>query len=209
MTTYSETEVKFYTPDLNAVAQQLDRLGAALTVPRVYERNVRYEDADKSLSGRGIVVRLRQDNRVWLTYKEPPSVRPAAHDVSHRFEAEVEVSDFDTMALILGRLGYHPHLIYEKYRTTYHMDAVEIVLDEMPFGHFIEIEGTPEDIDAVVQKLGLHGAPRILTNYIALFERVRQRLGLAFTDLTFANFAQIKVPGHLFTSAGNEDMILP
>ena len=38
---------------------------------RVFERNVRYENDDKSLTDNGIVVRLRQDHRVRLTYKEP------------------------------------------------------------------------------------------------------------------------------------------
>lgn len=33
---------------------------------------------------------------------------------------------------------------YEKYRETYHWGDVEVVLDETPFGDFVELEGENE-----------------------------------------------------------------
>ena len=57
----TETEVKFYIPDFSEIKNKLDTLGAKCTIPRVYERNVRYENADKTLTEQGVVVRLRQD----------------------------------------------------------------------------------------------------------------------------------------------------
>ena len=102
-----------------------------------------------------------------------------------RFEAEVEVSDYDAMALILERLGYHPFLIYEKYRTTYHHNDTEIVLDEMPYGNFVEVEGQPAAIEQTLTALGLSGEKRFNTNYIAMFDTIKARLGLSFHDLTF------------------------
>ncbi len=68
---YTETEIKLYVPHLEVVQIRLERIGARLTAERVYERNVRYENAAKTLTERGIVVRLRQDTRVRLTYKDP------------------------------------------------------------------------------------------------------------------------------------------
>src|SRR5688572_8777912 len=149
MTPNTETEIKLYVPHLELVQVRLERVGAKLTAPRVYERNVRYENAEKSLTPNGIVVRLRQDSRVRLTYKEGGSVQE--HVVS-RTEIEVEVSDFDAMEIILGKLGYHPHMVYEKYRTTYELDDAEIVLDEMPYGNFVEIEGDKEVIETVIKR---------------------------------------------------------
>ena len=32
-------------------------------------------------------------------------------------------------------------MLYEKYRTTYSLGDVLVTLDEMPYGHFSEIEG--------------------------------------------------------------------
>ncbi len=187
---YTETEVKLYVPDLSAVQARLEQLGAVLAAPRVYERNVRYEDAQTTLTGRGIVVRLRQDSRVRLTYKESGQ---AVNGILSRYEAEVEVSDFDTMQTILGKLGYTPHFIYEKYRTTYTLDGCEVVLDELPYGNFVEIEGDADTIPAAIQRLSLDHAPHLTASYTVLFERVKQRLGLACHDLTFENFKGVAV----------------
>lgn len=196
MSDYQETEVKLGVDDLKAVAERLEATGATLHKQRLFERNVRYENADKTLTQQDIVVRLREDDRIRLTYKEPSE--QTSDDAHTRFEAEVEVSDFDAMEVILGKLGYQPHLIYEKYRTTYELDGTEIVLDELPYGDFVEIEGTTDAIRAVIDKLNLTDAARYETNYIGLFERVKQALDLTFNDLTFANFEGVDVPPEAF-----------
>lgn len=194
-----ETEVKIHAPDLRAVTDALARIGAVRVKERVYERNVRYEDADETLTPAGIVVRLRQDTRVRLTVKAPPDAgTDLAGNVRTRFEAEVTVDDFDTMDVILQRLGYHPYVVYEKYRTTYTYGDVEIVLDEMPFGNFIEVEGPPDAIERALNALGLHDAPRILSSYMVLFDQLKAALGLHMHDLTFANFEGIDVPPRVF-----------
>jgi adenylate cyclase class 2 len=195
MDKYVENEVKIHVPDLDIVAARLVAAGAVLTAPRVFERNVRYENGDQTFSPQGIVLRLRQDARVRLTYKESGTVKDGALE---RFEAEVTVDDFDTMDLILRRLGFQPFVVYEKYRTTYHLGAAEIVLDEMPYGHFIEIEAETSVIDATLSALGLQDSPRILMSYLNLFARVKTALGLSCHDLTFANFDGITVPPEIF-----------
>jgi len=193
--THSETEVKLYTPDHTPLLQQMHALGARLVYPRVLERNLRYEDANNTLTPRGIVLRLRQDSRTRLTYKDGGSV----HDgVLTRSELEVEVSDFHLMHLILERLGFHTALIYEKYRTTYEYYGAEIVVDELPFGNFVEIEGHPQTIESIIKTLGLSGARRVTASYTALFEQLKQALGLNFRDLTFENFAGVHLPSELF-----------
>ena len=196
MANYREEEMKLFVADLGAVARQLEAAGAKLTGPRVYERNVRYDDDSHALTSLGIVVRLRQDTRVRLTYKEGGETSDT--DVLSRFEAEVQVSDFDGMDTILKKLGLQPYMIYEKYRTTYKLDDLEIVLDEMPYGNFVEIEGEAGKIDPLREQLGLRDAPNFHAGYVALFERIRRRLGLDFTDLTFDNFKGIKVTRQAF-----------
>lgn len=199
---YTETEVKLYVPDLGAIEKRLQAAGARIVAPRVFERNVRYDDADGALVASGQVLRLRQDTRVRLTYKgRGAALTSGAYT---RFEAEVEVSDFDAMQTILAKLGYTPHMVYEKYRTTYALAGAEVVLDEMPFGNFVEIEGEADMIETVVSRLGLTGARRYPRSYTALFDNVRHNLGLAFTDLTFANFAGIDVPARAFDTPEEE-----
>lgn len=190
MNAYNETEIKLYVTDLQSVQKRLEAAGAALKAARVYERNVRYDDAERSLTPKGIVVRLREDTRVRLTYKDEGK---ATDGIVSRFEAEVEVSDFEAMETILGKMGYSPYLIYEKYRTTYELEGAEIVLDEMPYGNFVEIEGQAEVIKKLVGTLELWSAEQFEGSYSTLFERVRQKLGLTFSDLTFENFKGVTV----------------
>ncbi|MCY3831451.1 MAG: class IV adenylate cyclase [Chloroflexi bacterium] len=185
-----EVEVKLHTPDLSKIRDALEAAGATLTKPRVFERNLRYDSADGSLKTAGVVLRLRQDEAAKLTYKADSSVESG---IVSRFEAEVEVSDFETMDVILRRLGYKVALIYEKYRTTYELDGAEIVLDELPYGNFTEIEGDAATIERVVERLGLGGCRRMPGSYVDIFADVKARLGLDVRDCTFEAFEDVEV----------------
>jgi adenylate cyclase, class 2 len=198
MSNLVETEVKIHISDRAAILARLDDAGAALAAARTYEHNVRYEDDGETLTPAGIVLRLRQDARARLTYKARLPEEDVRDGIKSRFEAEVTVDDFDTMDLILQRLGYHPFVIYEKYRTTYRLGEVEIVLDEMPFGDFVEIEGPVHAIEAALSTLGLAAEPRFPESYMELFDRVKAALGLNVHDLSFANFEGVTVPPNAF-----------
>jgi adenylate cyclase class 2 len=200
-----ETEIKVWCPDLAAVAAQLERAGAERGAPRVFERNNRYDSVDGLVGARGQVLRLRQDSRARLTFKEPGT---SVDGVVSRYEAEVEVSDFDTIDQILMRLGYVTTMVYEKYRTTWHLGSCEVVLDELPFGNFVEIEGSYSAIMGALETLNLADAPRIKMSYISAFKVIRDRLDLSFDDATFAHFSDMELPASVLKwllSAGRED----
>lgn len=202
-----EIEAKLWVEDLARVEAALVAAGGSERYGRVFERNVRYEDAQHSLTPNGIVLRLRQDSRVRLTYKGPmfSSIGgESPQGVQSRFEAEVTVDDFATMDLILNKLGFAPFMVYEKYRTTYTLGEVEIVLDEMPYGNFVEVEGPPDQIESVIKTLNLARCRRFQDSYARLFDYVRANLDLTFTDLTFENFAGISVPLEAFQPPGEE-----
>jgi adenylate cyclase class 2 len=205
MNTPYETEVKFYVPDLAIIQKRLEGGGAKCTAPRILERNVRYENETHSLSDKGIVLRLRQDSRVRLTYKEQGKYKSG--DISHRPEWEVEVSDFETMETILNKLGFSSYMVYEKYRTTYEWRDVEIVLDELPYGRFVEIEGEEETIREAIKTFGLDGYTAQALSYVNLFDRVKRMLDLNFYNLTFKNFEGIDVPARVFTEQTDEDNV--
>lgn len=190
-----EVEVKLHTPDLEAVKRALEAAGATLLKPRVFERNIRYDSADGSLTAAGIVLRLRQDESVKLTYKADASVE---RGIVSRFEAEVGVSDFETMDVILRRLGYTVALVYEKYRTTYAFAGAEIVLDEMPFGTFTEIEGDAATIERIIEALGLGARRRMAGSYVDIFWNVKARLELDARDCTFEVLAGMDADGMEF-----------
>ncbi|MEM9777349.1 MAG: class IV adenylate cyclase, partial [Chloroflexota bacterium] len=141
-----EIEAKFQYDDLSAVRERLIRLGAILKKERVYEKNTVYDDAQQSLKNSRRLIRLRQDEKIKLTFKgDPPADIQQAAEAKVREEIELELSDFGKMEQILGRLGYEPALVYEKYRETWQVGEVEAVLDEMPYGNFVELEGSEFD----------------------------------------------------------------
>lgn len=191
---FQEVELKLHTPDLGAVKRALEAAGATLRKPRVFERNLRYDSAEGSLRAAGIVLRLRQDEAVKFTYKADASME---RGIINRFEAEVEVSDFETMDVILRRLGYVVALVYEKRRTTYALDGAEIALDELPYGNFTEIEGDAATIERLVEALGLGAYWRMSRSYVDIFLAVKQKLGLDANDCTFEAFAGADV-GDMF-----------
>lgn len=183
-----EVEVKFFVADLAAVRQRLEALGATVVAPRVRERNVRFDTADEGLLAREALLRLRQDTRVRLTYKGL-AAQDAVSEAKVREEIELSVDDFDRMALILSRLGFAAVQTYEKYRETFAWRDVEVVLDEMPFGAFVEIEGASDaSLKSAARAIGLDWSRRVLANYLALMELARRAFELPFRDLTFANF---------------------
>lgn len=182
-----EVEVKFLVSSLQAVRARLVEAGADLVAPRIYERNVRYDTSDEQLLKRLELLRLRQDSRVRLTFKGP-AAEDEQSEAKVREEIEIEVSDYARMDLILRRLGFIPMQIYEKYRETYHWQGVEIVLDEMPFGEFVELEGAEVNLMLVAAALGLDWGRRVTNNYLEMMEMCRRAFDLPFSDLTFADF---------------------
>jgi adenylate cyclase class 2 len=97
------------------------------------------------------------------------------------------------LAGILERIGLEPVQVYEKYRETYEMENVEIVIDQMPFGDFVELEGEERDIRETAGKLGLDWRERILANYLSLMAKAKDFYQLTFDDLTFDNFTDLNV----------------
>jgi adenylate cyclase class 2 len=89
-----------------------------------------------------------------------------------KIEYETNVSDVDAAEHIIERLGYRLTAVYEKRRKYWRLGDVEVVLDELPFGLYMELEGTEDAIAKVARKLGLkdieyepRGYPRLTIKY--------------------------------------------
>ena len=186
-----ETEAKFYALDLEKMIHRLQHLEARLIQPRLLETNLRFDRPDASLRSRGQVLRLRYDTQARLTYKGAGENKGGVLD---RVEIEFVVEDGEKARQFLEALGYQKSAYYEKYRATYELDQAQIMLDELPYGNFVEIEGeTVEQIQAVSEKLGLAWNAAIASSYTALFDDLQSQLQLSFQDISFENFTGIKV----------------
>jgi len=219
-----ETEAKFYVRDLNRIKSRIEEMSGRLIQPRVLETNIRFDLPDASLRSEGRVLRLRRDTEARLTYK---SASTNEQGVLSRREIEFTVGEFEKAKQFLEALGYQKLVYYEKYRTTYALiptegftryppnmmewaepseGLVHIMLDELPYGKFVEIEGEAiETIRATAEQLHLNWETAVAASYHALFERGRAALKYAFQDLSFENFGNIQVaPSHLGVRAADE-----
>ena len=186
----SELEVKFYISRRNELEMKLNKFGQVIA-PRVLEVNLRFDTPDRSLTAMGKVLRLRRDTRSRVTYKGEGKLEGGAY---LRRELEFTVSDFDTTRMLFEALGFEIYTIYEKYRTTYRMNNVEVVVDELPTGDFLEIEGADsESIKRAAQLLGLNWEAGIMESYTVMFEHLKERIGLSFRDLSFENFKGLNI----------------
>jgi adenylate cyclase class 2 len=160
-----ETEKKFrlQPKQLTKITRRLEKLGAVLA-DETFEQN--YLHRGSLLDSRRAVLRLRKtDVRTLLTYKE--ALGSNGH-VKQKIEFETEVSDVEQTERIISALGYQLSLVYEKRRKTFYLGDVEIVLDELPFGLFMEIEGSHSAIIDAEKLLGtkklkpeIRGYPRL------------------------------------------------
>jgi len=179
-----ETEVKFFVRDLKRAELRLRELKAQLIQPRVHEVNLRFDSFNGDLRRDLKVLRLRKDTEAKFTFKGPSEAREDG--VLRRREIEFTVSDFDAANQFLEALGFIPVVFYEKFRTTYEIDGVHIMLDELPYGTFVAKEG--EDIRIlrrVADTLGLHWGTMVKAGYHALFERVAGKFDLDVSQLSF------------------------
>jgi adenylate cyclase class 2 len=191
-----EIEIKFYVRDLISPEEHIQALGANQVQARTHEYNLRFDTPGGDLAQGDQILRLRKDTVDRVTYKGPGF---SLDGVLHRREIELSVSDFDAAQALLEALGYQVSMVYEKYRTIYALGDVLVMLDEMPFGKFIEIEGPDGTrIREASHKLGLRWAARIAANYAVLFQAACQSLEIKTHNLTFADFDDIVVlPDHL------------
>lgn len=185
-----EIEIKFHLPNPETTRADILSLGAT-SMGRLFERNVCFENKEKTFKIRDILLRLRQDDKSRLTFKSPPDNRDDQFKVYN--ELEVEVSDFDTCFAILKRLGFVPEKTYEKWRETFALDQTKLLIDTTPVGTFLEIEGDKSKILTLARRLGFDWRNRILLNYLEIFDIINKQEHLGLTDMTFDSFHSVDV----------------
>jgi len=185
-----EREVKFYLSDLQDQKRILENAGAVLIKNRVSELNYRFDTSTNSLKEKHQVLRLRKDDQIRLTFKDQTDI---SKGIADRRELEIGIDNFDIARSMLEALGFSVFIIYEKYRTTYRLDQCEVVLDELPFGTFLEIEGTSiESIRAAADLLELDWKDRITFSYLELFYHLKTKKNLQIDHILFENFKDLK-----------------
>jgi adenylate cyclase, class 2 len=150
----------------------------------VFEANTLFDTVSGSLSGNGLLLRVREAGRQGiLTFKG------AATDgrYKERDEMEVEVSDPRRLIEMLTRLDFIPTFRYEKLRTEYRRprEGGSAMLDETPIGVYLELEGAPGWIDRSARRLGFTESDYSTASYGGLYAVHCRQRGLPVADMVW------------------------
>lgn len=206
---HRETEVKIPIADLADIRKKLRRAGFRAAARRAFEDNVLFDMPGRPLRAIRAVLRIRHYGQRWvLTYKGTPE---ADSRYKSRVEYESEITDPESIRLILRSLGLGPVFRYQKYRTHFveraeiHRVAAtrrkprkprfEISLDETPIGVFIELEGSRAAIDRAAKALGFSPTNYSTASYGALYLEQCRKLGIEPGEMVFP----VQPQGHRLT----------
>lgn len=167
-----EKKYRMTDADRERVSKRLPEVGAQF-VGEDFEENILFGGG--FLNFKSAALRLRKtEKKTILTYKQR---QPSESAVKRQIEHETEIEDGETMRVIFENLGYRPALVYEKRRQTWRLNETEVVLDELPFGLFMEIEGEDDSILEAEKLLGIENLPAVMETYPLLTEQYGERRG--------------------------------
>lgn len=163
----------------NEILKSLEEIGAEFA-GEDDEENTLF--ANDELFERHAIVRIRQtQDGAKLTYKQRIK---SASDAKQQIEFESGISNADDVRSIIEALGLKAAIVYEKRRRTYKLRQVEVVLDTLPFGLFMEIEGPVTGIAEAEMLLEIEDLEVVPETYPQLTTRFGTRSG----DLITARF---------------------
>lgn len=170
-----EYEVRFYyeTGDLINILENLKKEVGLKQQPRTYEKTIQYNHCDErynfysqEIDGRFRVRISSNDNETKCKLSWKRRLKNTTEtDVNKEEEKEVRINavDIDNFLFIVGNVMHFTTVeSYERYRTIFENDEVEISVDEYPFGICVEIENksitrNPENVvKEWVDRIGLN-----------------------------------------------------
>lgn len=159
-----EYEVRFYysSSEINSLLDKLSGLKELEKKPRTYEKTVQYNHSDsrydfysKEIDGR---FRLRlskniEESKCKLSWKRRlPNTTENLVNKEEEKEVRISYEDVDNFIFIIENVMHFKVVdSYERYRTIFTNEDVEISIDEYPFGIALEIENksstkNPEEV---------------------------------------------------------------
>jgi adenylate cyclase class 2 len=180
-----EIEVKFRVEDPEKIVEKLHGLGAK-KVDSGFESNIVFDKdgelPDSKLLDSRKLLRIRSyDGNADITFKKEVS----REKFNVREENIVIIDSFDKGKKLLEALGFKPWWRYEKKRQTWEYDGTGILVDEVPIGNFVEIEGPEDKIEEIAKKLGLDMKDSIKKSYLEVFSDYCKEQGIPFSDMVF------------------------
>lgn len=157
-----EYEVRYYYPksDLDNLNNKLENIKELTKVKRIYEKTIQYDHPNNNMSfyskeidGRFRIRISKNDDisKCMISWKRRLNTNS---DVNEEEEVELTLKyeEYDNLLFIINNVLKMEQIeSYERYRTIYFNEEIEISIDEYPFGIALEIENksnnkNPKDI---------------------------------------------------------------
>ena len=178
-----EIEVKVRIGKTADIESRLCALGAYPESSRTLEDDTLYDFPDRRLAKQGSILRLRdRADGGLITAKE--KIETDMH-AKVRKELETGVSSLADARGIVEALGLQPIWRYQKYRSSYRLGGLHALVDELPIGNFLELEGPKEEIDRWAGALGFTADEFIIESYRKLHDAWRVENKLPAGDMVF------------------------
>lgn len=180
-----EIEIKICLEDKEALQKKLLALSWK-AVSTVFHKTYLVSTPNEGLFKKGIYPRVRiEGDKTRFTIKVKPVEQKGVDDREMKFfqreEHEIWVENAEELVKMLAILGLTEVLIDEKYRQTWESEEwanLSVVIDTLPFGCYMEIEGQKEEIDQMIKKLGLEDKERITIAYRRVYQDYCKKMGI-------------------------------
>ena len=166
-----EIEVKFEINSKDKITEKLIKFGGKL---RKTYRQTTYGFFSKDSIKKGIFPRIRvESDQHVLTVKVRPKRKTKYFE---RKEYSIVIDNEKEGIKILKLLGFDRIRKFSKKRQEWSFPNVEICLDKLYFGTFLEIEGEKKQIEIMIKNLGFEKRERITKAYLALEDDYKEFL---------------------------------
>ena len=141
------------------------------------------------------VLRTRKVSDVWgyrdfvVTYKGKATTNKG---IKSRTEIEFKTRE-RTVLEFIQCLGYLPTLVYEKKRKDFFQEKTIVSLDELPFGYYMEIEGSAEHIGRIEDMLRDRFLIELNTEHLS-YPDLTQLYGKLINGVVEARFLPLTTP---------------
>ena len=155
-----ETEIRFYysTDSKESIIKYLKKFKELKYNGRFYEITDQYNHPmkefdfyDKKIDGRFRVRKTVGDDisKCMITWKRRLNNKKELIHNEEEIEVSIKVEEYDNLCLLLNNVLHLEKIeSYERYRSVFSSEDVEIVVDEYPFGVCIEIENKSKSKNA-------------------------------------------------------------
>mgnify|MGYP004594589945 FL=1 len=167
----TEKQVKYKINNFDYISKRLIEI-EAIFIGGFMEKTIRYDNDDLKCSNNGIFIRTKSGMKNVLTLKEIPT--DSSKTSFERITTEIEVDNINKIGYILEKIGLTKKFIMEKYRLFFKYDNVDILIDELPFGIYLEIKGEDNEINRVTKILNIDETDLIKMTYWDIYDKIKK-----------------------------------